>query len=245
MNISVINVSKTYETVKALKNVSFQLNSGEITALIGSNGAGKTTIIKCLTKLTNFDEGNIYIDDIDINKIKNENYKISYIPDAPVYFEQLTVLENLQFICSAYKKDYSEISPIIEELQLQEYLSFFPDKLSKGNKKKLMIAFALLKDFDILIADEPFDGLDPVLVKIFKNILLKQKKMGKIVLVSTHLLDLAQTFCDKYVILNNGKVLKEASKEKLFDSMDLVDKKDYTVENIYLKLLEKDYMRDK
>ena len=244
MIIKVNKLSKSYGTIKALKDVTFQLNSGEITVLIGANGAGKTTTIKCLTKLAKFDGGNIYIDQIEISEIKKENYKISYIPDAPVYFEQLTVLENLQFICSAYKKDYSEINSIEEELDLHEYLSLLPDKLSKGNKQKLMIAGALLKDFDILIADEPFNGLDPIQVKKLKKILIKQKEIGKIVLISTHLLDLAQTFCDKYVILNKGKVLLEASKERLFECVDFSNEQDYTIENVYLKLLSKDYLED-
>lgn len=241
MSIKVDNISKSYGAKKVLKNVTFQMDSGEIVALIGSNGAGKTTTIKCLTKLINFDSGNIYIDNIKIGKMRNEEYKLSYIPDSPVYFEQLTVLENLQFICAAYKKDYNEINPIVEQLELQEYLTLIPDKLSKGNKQKLMVAGALLKDFDFLIADEPFNGLDPVQVNILKKIFIKQKDMGKIVLVSTHLLDLAQTFSDKYVILNKGEVLLEASKEDLFKHVNLSEK-DYTIEDVYLKLLSKEHL---
>lgn len=243
LRINVDRLSKSYGTSKVLKDVTFTIDSGEIVALIGANGAGKTTAIKCITKLANFDQGNIFIGQTDIKEITTETYKLSYIPDTPVYFEQLTVLENLQFICAAYEKDFIEIDVIVEKLDLQEYLSLLPDKLSRGNKQKLMIAAALLKDFNILIADEPFNGLDPIQVKKLKNILQEQKDQGKIVLVSTHLLDLAQTFCDKFVILEKGRVILESSREQLLQWNDTKDQ-NITVEQAYLKLLSKDYLEE-
>jgi ABC-2 type transport system ATP-binding protein len=223
-------VSKFYNQKKVLDELDFRIKPGEIIALIGENGAGKTTTIKCLMKLIRIDKGNIFFDEKDIYKLKNKDYKISYIPDTPIYFEQLSVLENLQFICAAYKEDKSKIDSLVQRLELIDYLNVFPTELSQGNKQKLMIAGALLRDFDILIADEPFDGLDPLQIKILKELFIEKKKEGKIILVSIHSLDLAQTFCDYFVILKKGRLLLQGTKSELLNSINQI--KHINVENI-------------
>lgn len=241
MQLKINGISKSYNSRKALNNLSFTLDSGEITALIGSNGAGKTTVIKCLSKLISIDTGDISLNNINISIINNKDYPITYIPDTPIYFEQLTVLENLQFICSAYKTDTNQINILAKRLELEEYLDLLPSELSKGNKQKIMIVGGLLRNFDILIADEPFSGLDPVQIKVLKDIFLEQKDRGKMILVSIHSLDLAQTFCDKYVIIKKGELLIQANKDELLNMVSSQEDKEVTsVENAYLKLLEKE-----
>lgn len=182
MELKVEEIFKSYHHKKVLDGMSFVMNSGQITALIGSNGAGKTTMIKCLMKLIEPDRGQIYWNKENIRELKQKAYRVSYIPDAPIYFEQLTVLENLQFICAAYKQDESLIENIVRCLELTDFIDLLPNELSKENKQKLMIAAALLREFDILIADEPFSGLDPVQIKELKEIFLEQKEKGKVLL---------------------------------------------------------------
>ena len=128
------------------------------------------------------DRGQIYWNKENIRELKQKAYRVSYIPDAPIYFEQLTVLENLQFICAAYKQDESLIENIVRRLELTDFIDLLPNELSKENKRKLMIVAALLREFDILIADEPFSGLDPVQIKELKEIFLEQKEKGKVLL---------------------------------------------------------------
>ena len=238
MQLNVEHISKRYGTKKVLDGTSFVIKSGEITALIGGNGAGKTTTIKCLTKLMEVDEGNIYFNQQNIKSLKNKEYRVAYIPDAPVYFEQLTVLENLQFICAAYEQDEVKIMPLIKRLDLIDYMDLLPDELSKGNKQKIMIAGALLREFDILIADEPFIGLDSLRIKVLKEIFLEEKAKGKIILVSTHSLDLAQTFCDQYVILRKGKVILQADEAGVLQRGNRSDaQRIERIEEAYLEIL--------
>lgn len=220
MELKVEEIFKSYHHKKVLDGMSFVVNSGQITALIGSNGAGKTTMIKCLMKLIEPDRGQIYWNKENIRELKQKAYRVSYIPDAPIYFEQLTVLENLQFICAAYKQDESLIENIVRCLELTDFIDLLPNELSKGNKQKLMIAAALLREFDILIADEPFSGLDPVQIKELKEIFLEQKEKGKVVIISIHSLDLAQTFCDQYVIVKKGKVLLQGSEADILAAVN-------------------------
>ena len=182
MELKVEEIFKSYHHKKVLDGMSFVMNSGQITALIGSNGAGKTTMIKCLMKLIEPDRGQIYWNKENIRELKQKAYRVSYIPDAPIYFEQLTVLENLQFICAAYKQDESLIENIVRRLELTDFIDLLPNELSKENKQKLMIVAALLWEFDILIADEPFSGLDPVQIKELKEIFLEKKEKGKVLL---------------------------------------------------------------
>lgn len=182
IELKVEEIFKSYHHKKVLDGMSFVMNSGQITALIGSNGAGKTTMIKCLMKLIEPDRGQIYWNKENIRELKQKAYRVSYIPDAPIYFEQLTVLENLQFICAAYKQDESLIENIVRRLELTDFIDLLPNELSKENKQKLMIVAALLWEFDILIADEPFSGLDPVQIKELKEIFLEQKEKGKVLL---------------------------------------------------------------
>ena len=182
MELKVEEIFKSYHHKKVLDGMSFVMNSGQITALIGSNGAGKTTMIKCLMKLIEPDRGQIYWNKENIRELKQKAYRVSYIPDAPIYFEQLTVLENLQFICAAYKQDESLIENIVRRLELTDFIDLLPNELSKENKQKLMIVAALLREFDILIADEPFSGLDPVQIKELKEIFLEKKEKGKVLL---------------------------------------------------------------
>lgn len=182
IELKVEEIFKSYHHKKVLDGMSFVMNSGQITALIGSNGAGKTTMIKCLMKLIEPDRGQIYWNKENIRELKQKAYRVSYIPDAPIYFEQLTVLENLQFICAAYKQDESLIENIVRRLELTDFIDLLPNELSKENKQMLMIVAALLREFDILIADEPFSGLDPVQIKELKEIFLEQKEKGKVLL---------------------------------------------------------------
>lgn len=231
------NVSFSYLETLALDRVSFGIEKGEIVGLIGANGAGKTTAILNIIKYLQPQKGEIRIDGINISDIKNENFAVSYIADNPVFYDELTLLEHLHFIKALYPRNKVSIEYLIEKLELREHLKKVPYLLSKGTKQKLMIALSLLRDFDLLIADEPFTGLDPKQISVFKQILRDCRNEGKAVLLSTHLLDIVDGLCDRYIMLNHGKLVASGSKSEIITTHSL--DKDSTLEQIYLFLIER------
>lgn len=230
--IELTSITKYYDQFKALDNISFTIEGNKITCLIGKNGAGKTTIIKCINRILKPDNGTIILNKRSIFTLKAEEYRISYIPDIPIYFEELSTYENLIFIGKVYRKDRNVINEMIDKMSLGEYCKISPAKLSKGNQQKLSIAIALLRDFDILIADEPFTGLDPEQIEDLKNIFIDLKKSNKTIIISSHLLDLAETFTDNFIFIDHGKLLKSGSKQEFIQPEFKKSLQEFFVETI-------------
>lgn len=180
------NVTKKYNHLTALDDVSFDVNSGEIIGLIGANGAGKTTAIEIITGFIQPDCGQVSFHHMEGT---GQHSAIAYIPDELVYYEFMTVAEHLEFISSLYLDGEYTIEEIISRSFLEEQLDKIPHTLSKGNKQKLMIGTALLWEFKLLMADEPFTGLDPRQINVLKRTLSELKGRVKGILISTHLLD--------------------------------------------------------
>ncbi len=199
------NLTKYFSGTLVLKDISFSLPNGTITGIIGKNGAGKTTIIKCITSFYDDYVGEILLVNGNNQRLLSIN-DIAYVPDKPVYYEELNLDEHLKFI-SAMNNTQFEVDSLIDRFSLKEYLNKFPHELSKGTLQRMQICLAILRNADLIIADEPFDGLDPLQVQILKNEFLKLKELGKTILVSSHQLDLIQKICDRYVIIDSGKVV--------------------------------------
>ena len=237
--LQVKNLSKSFASVQALKGISFTIRSGAVVGLIGPNGAGKTTLLKCILRLVRYERGEIFLNRQPLASRKEIAAKISYIPDQPVYYEELTVEENLNLyamLSGTPRREFAEKKQmLVDRLDLAEHLKKFPDQLSKGNKQKMMIAMAFLKRFQLLLADEPFSGLDPVMIRRLKDMFLEVKKENKTVLISTHLLDLAQTICDDYIILNHGTILATGNREDILCAASA--KEECSLEEAYLMLL--------
>lgn len=158
MYVNVENVNFAYDKKPILHDINFGMNKGEITGLIGPNGAGKSTMLKLMIKKMKPNNGKIIIGDNDIFSIKRENNPVTFIPDIPVYYEELTVWEHLQFIKALYPENSVTVDSLIREFNLNQHLNKIPSALSKGTLQKLMIALALLRQYDVLLADEPFNG---------------------------------------------------------------------------------------
>jgi ABC-2 type transport system ATP-binding protein len=206
--------------------------------LVGENGAGKSTIIKNIYRYLTPDSGTITLDGKDIFAYPSGAYPVSYIPDVPVFYEELSLLEHLHFIKAIYPQGGVSIDEMIERLDMKEHQNKIPAALSKGTRQKLMIAMALMREFELLIADEPFSGLDPKQIATLKALLLEQKEKGKIVLLSSHLLDVTENICDQSVVIKTGKRLLSGSKQELLSATQLPE--DSTMEAVYLKLVEQD-----
>ena len=236
MYVTVENINYAYDERAVLHNVSFGLERGEIMGLIGSNGAGKSTTLKTIIKKLKPQSGKITVGGKDIFSLNNENFPVTFVPDIPVYYEELTVWEHLQFVKALYPQSGVTVEAIIEQFNLQEHLLKIPGALSKGTLQKLMIALALLRQYDVFLADEPFTGLDPKQIHGFKQILQELKQQDKAVLISTHLLDLAEGICDKYIFLHDGKILAEGSKTDVIKHCHLDT--ELSLEELYMLLTE-------
>ncbi|HHT85043.1 MAG: ABC transporter ATP-binding protein [Bacillota bacterium] len=236
MLLQVKGVSFSYGSVRALQDVSFCAQAGQIVGLIGENGAGKSTMIKNITRHLKPQQGQITIDGTRVSEISNEDFPVSYIPEIPVFYEELTVIEHLHFIKALYPENTQSIPAIVAHFELEEHINKVPSALSRGTKQKLMIAMALMRAYRILIADEPFTGLDPKQIRLLKETMLQHKKDNKLVLLSTHLLDMVEKLCDKYIILHKGRVLATGAQSELASYAGLP--RDSSMENIYLKLVE-------
>lgn len=231
--VSFKKVNKYYNEFHALKDISFNIPKNSIVGLIGANGSGKTTAIKCL--LNYYDD---YSGEITVFKEKNKNIFqedniFSYIPDTPVYYEELTVKEHLEFISRMYKTE-ENIEELVEDFELESHLDKFPHELSKGNRQKLLICCALLRDYKILVSDEPFSGLDPRQINSLKKRLLKLKDEGKTIILSTHLLALIENLCDYYIMIDKGRLVGSGSIEKML--VEYPDCK--SLEELYIYLSE-------
>ena len=231
------NVSKNYGYVKALKDISFHASMGEILGLIGANGAGKSTSIRLMLNYISSTTGEIVLDNQKIETIAAKDNKISYIPDEPIYYEFMTVEEHFHFIQAMYEKGEYDFRQLIERFDLNDHVGKLPHTLSKGNKQKVMICTAIMREFDYLIADEPFTGLDPRQMTTFKEILLELKNRDKAIILSTHLLDTIESFCDRYVMIDKGEILAVGTKEEIIKSKNL--DANMSIEQIYLLLTEK------
>lgn len=215
MYMELNHICFAYENKEILKDISFGLERGEIVGLIGANGAGKTTTIRTMMKKLKPQAGTITIKGKNINDYLRTSFPVSYIPDEPVYYEELTMMEHFDFVKALYPKCNVDVDSLIKRFELEEHLYKVPGLLSKGTLQKMMIVVALIREFDVLLADEPMTGLDPKQISVLKDTFSELKEQKKAVLISTHLLDLAENFCDKYIFINKGIVVAYGSKEDI------------------------------
>ncbi len=211
--IEVLNLYKSFKSIlskkEVLKDISFSLNKGEIFGFLGPNGAGKTTTIKILVGLLNPDKGMVKI--LDSNpkdeKIKN---KIGFLPEQPYFYEHLTGEELLDYTSRLYgiKNKKEKIEYVLKEVGLYNERKKSLRNYSRGMLQRIGIANALISDPEILILDEPLSGLDPVGRKEMKDLIYKQKKEGKTVFFSSHILSDVEEICDRIGVIIDGRILK-------------------------------------
>ncbi len=233
--IEIKNVTKKYGNKKAVDNVSFDVNDGDIFAFIGHNGAGKTTLIKAMVGIHDFDEGDILIDGKSIKEDPVGCKKLmAFVPDNPETYEHMKAIDYINFICDMYEvnKDEREknIKKYAELFDMQDKLNDTIDSYSHGMKQKVVLISALAHNPRILIMDEPFVGLDPIAVHDVKEVLNEMTKEGKIVFYSTHILDVAEKLCTRVAIIKNGKLIKSGSMKEI--------KGDKSLEKVFLELEE-------
>ena len=231
--IEIKNVTKKYGEKKAVDNVSFNVNDGDIFAFIGHNGAGKTTLIKSIVGIHDFDEGDILIDGMSIKEKPVECKKLmAYVPDNPETYEHMKAIDYINFICDMYDTPTEVRNENIKKyaclFDMEDKLNDTIDSYSHGMKQKIVLISALAHEPKILIMDEPFVGLDPKAVFDIKEVLNELTKEGKIVFYSTHILDVAEKLCSRVAIIKKGKLVKSGSMKEI--------KGDKSLEKVFMEL---------
>ena len=215
MSIEVKNISKMYGAQKALDNISFSVNKGEIVGFLGPNGAGKSTLMKILTTYITADEGSASVNNYDVANANQEVQKIvGYLPEHNPLYLDLYVREYLAFNADVYKVSKNIIQEVIELTGLTPESHKKIGQLSKGYRQRVGLATALLHNPEVLILDEPTTGLDPNQLVEIRD-LIKNIGKDKTVFLSTHIMQEVEAICDRVIIINNGKIVTDKKLDKL------------------------------
>jgi ABC-2 type transport system ATP-binding protein len=215
MSIEVKNISKMYGAQKALDNISFSVNKGEIVGFLGPNGAGKSTLMKILTTYITADEGCASVNNFDVSDANQEVQKIvGYLPEHNPLYLDLYVREYLAFNADVYKVSKNRIQEVIELTGLTPESHKKIGQLSKGYRQRVGLATALLHNPEVLILDEPTTGLDPNQLVEIRD-LIKNIGKDKTVFLSTHIMQEVEAICDRVIIINNGKIVTDKKLDKL------------------------------
>ena len=193
--LSIKKLHKTKRGKKILSDVNIELYRGEIVGFIGANGAGKTTTMKCMMNLYSYE-----------GQIEKRNIKVGALIEEPCFYPYMSGIRNLK-IDSMYYKDVSvkRIEEIVKELDMSEYIGQKVKRYSLGMKQRLGLAFALMDDPDVIVLDEPMNGLDPQGVVVLRNTLKKlAHEKNKAILISSHILSEMQVLCDRFVFIKDG-----------------------------------------
>jgi len=228
-SVKVNNISKAYKGKSALKDISFEVEKGELFGIIGPDGAGKTTLFRIMTTLILADKGDAKVDDYDVVKdYKLIREKVGYMPGRFSLYQDLTVIENLDFFASVFNTTVEENYDLIKDIykQIEPFKDRRAGALSGGMKQKLALSCALIHKPSVLFLDEPTTGVDPVSRKEFWNMLKNLQAQGITIIVSTPYMDEAN-LCNRIALINNGQFLDIDSPQNLIKKFP---KKLYSVE---------------
>ena len=220
--IEVKNLTKRYGGVKAVDDISFTAESGEVVGLLGPNGAGKSTTMNIITGYLGATSGTVLIDGIDIlENPKGAKAKIGYLPEIPPLYQDMTVRRYLEFIFDLKKvrmpkKDH--ISEVMEIVKITDVSDRVIKNLSKGYRQRVGLAGALMGNPPVLILDEPTVGLDPKQIIDIRKLI---KSLGKkhTIIFSSHVLSEVSAVCDRIVMINNGRIVADAKTDKLSETV--------------------------
>jgi ABC-2 type transport system ATP-binding protein len=235
--IETSHLIKRYGDKLAVDDVSFQVNGGEIFGFLGPNGAGKTTTIKMLAGLLRPSQGIVKVGGFDVvQQPIQAKAACGYVPDEPNLYAKLTGRELLHFVGDLYGLDRTQMTRRSEELlrlfDLTAAGSDNFDSYSHGMRQKISLAAALVHDPKVLILDEPTVGLDPKSARLIKDILRQMADRGAAVMLSTHILEIAQNMCDRIGIINQGKLIAMGTIEELRTTVQ----SESSLEDIFLSL---------
>lgn len=234
--LKIDHLSKTYPGgKKAVDNLTLHVEPGDIYGFIGHNGAGKTTTLKACAGILSFDEGEILIDGVSVQKDPvGCKQKLAFIPDNPDLYDYLTGIQFLTFICDIYnvpqKERQERISQYAAMFEIEGALGDLISSYSHGMKQKLVLISALAHAPKLLILDEPFVGLDPKAAHLLKQMMHEHCRKGNAIFFSTHVLDVAEKLCNKIAIIKDGKLIASGTTDEVRGNESL--------EDVFLELIE-------
>ncbi len=218
--IELRNIAKTYGSYTALHQLDLSVPAGEVFGFIGPNGAGKTTTIKIIGGILAPTEGTVRIAGIDMARDPvAAKQRIGFIPDRPYLYEKLTGMEFLQFTADVYGVTHAVFQEkafaLLEMFALADWGEELIESYSHGMKQRLIMCAALLHDPEVLVVDEPMVGLDPVAIRMVKNLFRDLARKGVAVFMSTHTLAVAEDICDRIGIIHRGRLIAEGTLDDL------------------------------
>ncbi|EGT3612821.1 ATP-binding cassette domain-containing protein [Clostridium perfringens] len=239
MRVEAQNISKTFGEVQALKDLSFVIEKGKALGLLGRNGAGKTTAIRILLGILPSDTGKVLVDN---KKLSFDENAFGYLPEERGLYLKYTVKSQLMHFASLYgmkkKEALNSIEYWLEKFEISEYLNKKVETLSKGNKQKIQLIVAVMHDPEVIILDEPFSGLDPVNVELFKTVIRELLAKGKTLIFSSHRMADVEEFCDDIIMLKKGETILQGDLDKI--------KEDYGIKGLVVEGEEKvqDFLKE-
>jgi ABC-2 type transport system ATP-binding protein len=211
--LEVKGLKKAYGRLVAVNDIHFQVQKGQVFGLLGPNGSGKTTLLGCLSGILNPSDGEfIWFEGMDFHDARK---RIGALIETPNFFPYLNAYENLRIVAAVKSCGEDRINTVLKEVDLFDRRNDAFRKFSLGMKQRLAIAAALLSDPEILILDEPTNGLDPQGINEIRALILRQQQAGKTVILASHLLNEVEKVCSDVVILRKGKVMKQGKVEDL------------------------------
>jgi ABC-2 type transport system ATP-binding protein len=230
--LAVEGITKQFNKRRVLDAVSFSVRPGEVLGLIGPNGSGKTTLFECLAGLMPVNAGTVKIGNRSVSVDKRKD-ALFYLPDAIFPWPEQSVKWALEFFRKVYQRSQSEAESLVEPLRLQELLTARVGSLSKGERKRVLLALGLLTTQSLLMLDEPFDGLDLRQTRDVMNLLKSYAANGRTLMLSIHQLIDAGRVCDRLVLLSAGRIVGEGTLSELQAQTGLPEA---GVEEIFLAL---------
>lgn len=227
--LEIINYSKSYNgKTKTVDNINLTIEEGDLFAFIGHNGAGKSTTIKSIVGILDFEEGDIRINGLSIKKNPVECKKqLAYIPDNPDLYESLTGIDYLNFIGDIFEVPSDKRKEVVEKYAtkfgIKDVLNNYIGSYSHGMRQKLAIVSALVHEPKLLILDEPFVGLDPLASFEVKEMMREFCANGGAIFFSTHVLEVAEKLCNKIAIIKEGKLIVTGDMEEVTKNASLED----------------------
>jgi len=237
--ITTKNITKYFGLFQALKDVSFEINKGEIVGFLGQNGAGKTTLMRILTSYLPASSGTVMIDGDDIAKNSlTIRQKIGYLPETPPLYMNMTVKDYLKFAAEIkdipVKQRLRQLDKVLEECQIEDVKDKTIATLSKGYKQRVGIAQAIIHEPKLLILDEPTSGLDPI-QNLQVRKLIKNLKDQRTVILSTHILSEIEQIAQRVLIIKAGQVIVDESLEVLLKTNNADQSQKLTLEEVFVK----------
>jgi len=238
--IELSGLSKHYATIQAVKSLNLTIPKGEIFGFIGPNGAGKTTTIKMMGGIIAPTSGTVHICGIDMAfEPERAKREIGFIPDRPYLYEKLTAMEFLQFTADRYGINrngfHQNAEAKLQQFSLIDWADELIEAFSHGMKQRLVMASALLIQPEVIIVDEPMVGLDPIAIKMVKELFKRLAKGGTTIFMSTHTLQVAEDVCHRIGVINNGRLIATGSPEELMHQAQSTEK---DLEAVFLKLTQ-------